>query len=303
MRRPADASAKDATAATWTALASQRDIVRQPETVPSELPARAIRPRPASDRFCEQPHLSVVVPVWNGVERLPRTLYGLHHLLSRQPYATELVIVDDCSEVAAVHTIRSFHEAVGGDDTRVQILRNDTNRGKGFSVSRGMLAATGRLRVFTDADLAYPAEEIESIVDALEQGNDLAVACRVLPESRYVMSPTFFSYLFTRHVMSRAFNALVRRLLVASVLDTQAGLKGFTREAAELIFPRLTIPRFAFDVECLYIAQRHRLKLTQVPVTFRYDDEPSTVSVLKDGGRMLTDLLRILLNGWRGRYE
>ena len=133
----------------------------------------------------------------------------------------------------------------------VRVLRNEQNRGKGFSVARGMLSATGALRVFTDADLAYPAEDIESIVDALEKGNDIALACRVLPESRYVMSPTFFPYLFTRHVMSRAYNAFVRRLLVRSVLDSQAGLKGFTRQAAELIFPRLTIPGFGFDVECL----------------------------------------------------
>src|SRR5206468_10883978 len=122
----------------------------QSEAVASDLPGRAIRSRPASVRFAEQPHLSVIVPVWNGAERLPRTLYGLHQLLSRQPYATELVIVDDCSDMAAVHTIQSFHEAVGGDDARVQVLRNDVNRGKGFSVSRGMLAATGVLRVFTD---------------------------------------------------------------------------------------------------------------------------------------------------------
>jgi hypothetical protein len=166
-----------------------------------------------------------------------------------------------------------------------------------------MLAGTGTLRVFTDADLAYPAEEIEAIVDALEKGSDIAIACRVLPESRYIMSPTFFPYLFTRHLMSRGYNALARRLLGSPVLDTQAGLKGFTGAAAELIFQRLTIPRFGFDVECLHIAQRHGLRLAQVPVTFRYDDEPSTVNVLRDSARMLADLGRILVNARRGRYD
>lgn len=247
------------------------------------------------------PYVSVIVPVWNGADRLPHTLYALHHLLERQLYATELVIVDDCSEIHAVRALEAFQAAVASP--RVRVLRNDCNRGKGFSVARGMLAATGALRIFTDADLAYPSEEIESIVDALEKGYDVAVGCRVLKGSRYIMSPAFFPYLVTRHLMSRAYNALVRRVLATPVLDTQAGLKGFTRAAAELIFSRLTIPRFGFDVECLYIAQRHGLRLTQIPVTFRYDDEPSTVSVLRDGARMLTDLGTILVNARRGRYE
>jgi hypothetical protein len=117
------------------------------------------------------------------------------------------------------------------------------------------------------------------------------------------MSPTFFPYLMTRHLMSRAYNAVIRRLLIASVLDSQAGLKGFTRDAAALIFQRLTIPRFGFDVECLYIATRHSLRLAQVPVTFRYDDEPSTVSIARDGARMLMDIAQIMLNARRGRYD
>ena len=263
--------------------------------------ATAAAARPA--RRTDSPYLSVIVPVWNGAEQLSRSLYSLHHLLAREPYPTELILVDDCSGPEAVHAIEAFREGLRDDDARIRVVRNDRNRGKGYSVKRGMLAAMGALRLFIDADLAYPPQEIDAIVDALERGNDVAVACRLLPESRYVMSPTFFPYLFTRHVMSRAYNTLVRRLLVGSIVDSQAGLKGFTRQAAELIFPRVTIHRFGFDVECLYIAQRHGLGLAQVPVTFRYDDEPSTVRFVRDGTRMLTDLGRIFVNARRGCYD
>ncbi|HEY2375071.1 MAG TPA: glycosyltransferase [Gemmatimonadaceae bacterium] len=266
-------------------------------------PAPLPRGRPVRSRLSSVPYLSVIVPVWNGAEQLSRTLYALHQLLTNEPYPTELIVVDDCSGPEAVHAIESFRDAVRRDDATVRVVRNNDNRGKGYSVKRGMLAATGELRVFIDADLAYPAGEIDAIVDALEKGNDVAVACRLLPGSRYVMSPAFFPYLFTRHLMSRAYNTFVRRVLVDSVVDSQAGLKGFTREAAELIFPRLTIHRFGFDVECLYIAQRHGQRLAQVPVTFRYDDEPSTVRFMRDGSRMVTDLARILVNARRGRYD
>jgi dolichyl-phosphate beta-glucosyltransferase len=250
-----------------------------------------------------QPYVSLIVPAWNGADLLSHTLFALHRLLSRQRYSTELIVVDDCSGPDTVRAIGNFSAAVAEEHTRVRVLRNERNQGKGFSVARGMLAAQGAIRVFTDADLAYPAEEIESIVDALEKGSDVAIACRVMRESRYVMSPAFFPYLFTRHLLSRAYNALVRALLIDAVLDTQAGLKGFTQAAAELIFPRLTIPRFGFDVECLYIAQRHRQRIAQVPVTFRYDDEPTTVKFARDGVRMLTDLGNIVINGWRGLYN
>lgn len=263
----------------------------------------APRPRAMELRRTEPTYLSVVVPVWNSARQLPRTLFALQRLLSGLPYSSELIVVDDHSDADTVNVLRQFDDAVERSGVRVRILRNERNHGKGFSVQRGILAAKGAVRVFTDADLAYPAEDIEAIVDALEHGSDVAVACRVLPGSRYVMSPTFFPYLFTRHLMSRAYNALVRGLLVPSVLDTQAGLKGFTREAAETIFPRLTIERFGFDVECLYIARRQRYRLVQVPVTFRYDDEPSTVRVLRDSARMFTDLGRIIVNARRGRYD
>ena len=245
------------------------------------------------------PHLTLVVPCYNGEDRLPTSLAALAQFLESQPYEAELVLVDDASAGPAARVLREF--AAGRP--RVTVLRNERNSGKGASVARGMLAGRGRYRVFTDADLAYPPEEVNTILRELETGADVAIACRVLPESRYVMSPSFFHYLYTRHVMSRVFNALVRAVLLRDVLDSQAGLKGFTARAAETVFPRLTIARFGFDVEALFIAQKHGLAVRQTAVHFRYDEEPTTVRFAQSAVTMALELLQVRLNDWRGRYD
>ncbi|MBK5189206.1 MAG: glycosyltransferase [Gemmatimonadaceae bacterium] len=244
------------------------------------------------------PHLSLIVPVYNGADRLPASLEQMRIFLCAQPYTWELILVDDCSNAETRAILDEFARSIAN----VRLIRNDENRGKGFSVTRGMRAAVGSYRVFTDADLAYPASEVGKILADLEGGADVAIACRVLAESRYLMSPTFFSYLYTRHVMSRVFNAMVRWTLIPRVLDTQAGLKGFTAHAAEIVFPRITIPGFGFDVEALFIARKHGLSLAQTPVFFRYDEEPTTVRFAEDALRMMRDLVHIRRNDWRGRY-
>ena len=245
-----------------------------------------------------EPHLTLVVPCYNGAERLPDSLRQLMVFLDAQPYECELILVDDCSADEAASLLRLFAAA----NPKVILLRNERNSGKGLSVARGMLAGRGRYRVFIDADLAYPPHEVNRILRALESGFDVAIACRVLPESRYLMSPSFFHYLYTRHVQSRVFNAMVRAVLLPGVLDSQAGLKGFTARAAQIVFSRITIARFGFDVEALFIAKTHGLSIRQVGVHFRYDEEPTTVRLVQSAATMAGDLLQVRFNGWRKRY-
>jgi dolichyl-phosphate beta-glucosyltransferase len=244
------------------------------------------------------PHLTLVVPCYNGEDRLPAALAQLSAFLALQPYSSELLLVDDCSAAPAAEVLQNYAAARPG----IRLIRNEKNLGKGKSVSRGMLAGRGRFRVFTDADLAYPPEEVNKILRDLEAGADVAIACRVLPESRYLMSPGFFHYLYTRHVMSRVFNLLARTILLRDVLDSQAGLKGFTAAAAEMVFPRITIPRFGFDVEALFIAQKHRLVVKQTAVYFRYDEEPTTVKFAQSAFTMAAELVQVRMNDWRGKY-
>jgi dolichyl-phosphate beta-glucosyltransferase len=245
------------------------------------------------------PALSLVIPVYNAADQLPATLAAVDAFASRHPESLEVLFVDDHSTEAETQRMLADYAR---RRSYARVLRNEVNRGKGFSVTRGMLAARGRHRVFTDVDLAYPLDQVQRIVGELENGHDIAIACRVLPASRYLMSPSFFHYLYTRHLMSRAFNKVVQAFLLPGILDTQAGLKGFTAEAARLCFSRTTIPGFGFDIECLYIAQQHGLSISQTAVTYRYDDEPTTVRFARDSNRMLQDIWKVKRNAWRGQY-
>ena len=243
--------------------------------------------------------LSIVVPVYNlPDDRLSSTLVELNDYRRTLQSSSELILVDDGSNAETAARLAVYAEREPG----VRLLRNPVNRGKGYAVVRGLMAAQGEHRVFTDADLAYPADQIDNVVRTLNLGFDIAIACRVLPESRYEMSPAFFRYLYSRHVMSRFFNAVVRVMLIPGILDSQAGLKGLTAAATMRLAPLMTVEGFAFDVELLYAAYLLGLHIGQMPVSFRYDSEPTTMHFLRDAVGMFADCVRIRRNAARGRY-
>lgn len=243
--------------------------------------------------------LSLVVPVYNGASLVQARMEAAKDYLARQPFACELIVVDDGSTDDTYRLACESAEGVPG----VTVLRGIRNRGKGARIGATFHGAMGRYLAFTDVDGAYPVEELGKLVEELRRGADVAIACRVLPESRYLISPAFFRYLYTRHLMGRFFNLLTRILLVPGIWDTQAGMKAFRRDAAARLFSRQTLHRFSFDVEILFLARQFRLQIAQVPVDFGYFREPTTVRFVRDSVSMMLDLLRIRRNHLLGRYR
>lgn len=243
--------------------------------------------------------LSLIIPSYNSAAFIADTLNCAARFLERRGEAWELIVVDDGSADGSIPLLSELAAA----NPAIRLVRNGANRGKGHAVRAGVMQSSGERVIFTDADLAYPLTEIDKIVRALDAGADVAVADRTSPHSLYHMSPAFFSYLYTRHLLSRVFNLMVRGWLGLAVRDCQAGLKGFSRAAADIVFPRQRLEGFAFDVELLYIARRFNLEVRQIPVEFRYFSEPSTVDFLRDSICALRDLVRVRLNAAQGRYR
>jgi dolichyl-phosphate beta-glucosyltransferase len=236
------------------------------------------------------PDLSVVIPAFNESRRLPGSLERLCRWLSGSRLAHEIVVVDDGSTDETAEAAR----AAGGD--RLVLLRHAPNRGKGYAVRRGMLAARGARRLMTDADLSTPIEELPQLMAELDRGADVAIGSRAVPGARIeIRQPAY------REAMGRVFNGLVQVLLLPGLHDTQCGFKLFTADAAEAAFGHTRLDGFSFDVEALYAVRRRGLRIAEVPVVWR-NDAASRVS-LGGGGAAFVDLLRIRLLAFGGAYD
>lgn len=241
--------------------------------------------------------LSVVIPAYNEERRLPPSLEKIVAFLRQQPYTSEILIIENGSTDQTTAVVEQFIDAHQESDDKVLVALLHSSPGKGAAVKRGMLAAQGDYRFICDADLAMPIAEIAKFLPpALAADSfEIAIASRELPGAIRYDEPVY------RHVMGRVFNFLVRVLAVPGIQDTQCGFKMFTRQAALLLFPLQRIDGWGFDVEVLYIARRHGLRLTEVPINWYYQRD-SRVRPIHDTVNMVRELLRIRRNGHNGLY-
>ena len=228
--------------------------------------------------------LSVVIPAYNEERRLGPTLEQVADYLSNQPWPTELIVVDDGSSDGTVALAQEFLER---SPVPGRLLVNEQNRGKGYSVRRGMMESTGRLALFSDADLSTPIQHTADLRAAIEAGADIAVGSRALRESDLAVPQPFL-----RQTAGRMFSVVQRSILGSGIRDTQCGFKMFTREAVQSVFPHQRLERWAFDAELIFIALRLGFSVVEVPV--RWVNSPDTkVNACADGMQMVRDLVRI----------
>lgn len=238
-------------------------------------------------------HLSVVVPAYNEEERLPRTLARLHEYYSQQDYPFDVTVVSDGSADGT----RKLAEEFAAAHPNFRVIEYHPNRGKGYAVRKGMLEAPGELVLFCDADLATPQEETEKLLERMRQGADVAIGSRPLKESRLEVRQPFY-----REFLGRSFNKFVQLMAVPGIDDTQCGFKLFTRKAAQDVFTRCKLDGFSFDVEALIIARDLGYRIDEVPIRWAHQ-EGSKVSLVRDGIKMLRDLVKLRLRGKRARLR
>ena len=231
--------------------------------------------------------LSIVIPAYNEGHRIGETLARTIAFCESHLSEWELIVVDDGSSDNTEQAVR--------DVAGVRYMRNEENRGKGYSVRRGMLAASCDPVLFTDADLSAPISEARRLLSAVEKGADVAIASRGFDVTTTVERTPL------RRLMAFSFRLLVRLLVISGINDTQCGFKMFRREAARTIFARQRLEGWGFDVELLFIARRHGLRIDEVPVSWTESNE----SRLKwyTPLAMAVDLLHIRVNAWLGRYR
>lgn len=237
------------------------------------------------DRPAVSNSLTIVVPAYNEAARIAPGLRTLCAWAAEHAPGCEIIVVDDGSR----DDTRAIVAGIAAEEGRVRLESLPVNRGKGAAVRRGVELAQRAWILLCDADLSTPIGEIDKLAAAAAAGADIAIASRDLPTSDIARHQPAY-----REALGRAFNGAVRALVLPGLKDTQCGFKLFESAAARRVFARMTIERFAFDVEVLYIARRLGYRIAEVGVRW-VDDARSTVDPWRDGMRMVQDIARIRL--------
>lgn len=224
--------------------------------------------------------VSLVIPAYNESAIVLDTIRAASAKLAELTEDYEVLIVDDGSTDGMAALVR------GCGDPHVRLEGYAPNHGKGRAVRTGMLAARGEVVLCTDADLAYGVDVFAVILDRFRAGDaGLVIGSRRLGGEGYKNYPPL------RILMSKCFG-LLSHMISGLPYDTQCGIKGYRREAAERIFSRCTTDGFSFDFEVLMRADRLGLKVEQIPVSV-VNFRESKVNVVKDSARMFRDVFRI----------
>jgi dolichyl-phosphate beta-glucosyltransferase len=229
-------------------------------------------------------YLSVVIASYNSGKALEKNLPVLANYLSECNFTYEIIVVDDGSnDDGLTAKIVQSNNCI--------YIKQNVNKGKGAAVKVGMLAAKGKYRIFTDADIPYEPQVIPSFLHYLDfKEFDLAVGDRSIGETDY-----YNKVGITRSLASKVFSFIVGRFIAGGIFDTQCGIKGFKAEVAEKIFNSTKINGFAFDVEIFHIALIYNYDIKRLPVKLRSQDGKS-VNVLSNSITMLFDLIKIMFN-------
>jgi dolichyl-phosphate beta-glucosyltransferase len=246
--------------------------------------------------------LTLVLPAYNEAERIGPALDELFAFLRRPaddegerggdaaalPADIEVLVVDDGSEDATISLVEARPEAAGSIDGVRLLVQHVPHGGKGAAVRAGMLAASGDLVIFTDADMATPPDQIPFLLQALVD-HDVALGSRIQPDGSD-MRATQPGY---RRLLGRIFHLVASVWVVGRVQDTQCGFKGFRREVAQDIFARQIVTSIVFDVELIYLARRRGYRIAVVPIRW-FDKRGSRMRARPSlAVRVAWDLFRI----------
>lgn len=240
-----------------------------------------------------RPYLSIVIPAHNEANRLPPSLQKIHDFLAMQPYEAEVVIVENGSHDRTLEVAQAFARNTPAPYVRVF---QESARGKGLAVRRGMLEARGEYRFICDADLSMPIEQVNRFLPPLLKDSQVAIGSREVKGAVRYDEPAY------RHLIGRVFNWMVRLVALPGLQDSQCGFKCFRADVAEDVFPLQKLGGMSFDVEVLFIARKRGYRIQEVPIDWYFDPD-SRVRLVNDSLRMFFDLIEIRRNAREGCYD
>lgn len=241
------------------------------------------------------PYLSVVIPAYNEERRITTTLLSVYEYLSRQSFTWEILVALDGPDDKTLPLVQQF----ASSRQNIRWIDRAENRGKGYTVREGMLAAKGEIRLFTDADNSTDMSHFDQMYPLFKKGRDVVICSRdekdVTGAGQAIPQP------YLKRLLGNTGNLFIQFVAVPGIWDTQCGFKAFTAEATQKIFSVARIDGWGFDIETLALARKFGYEISIIPA--RWIDHAETHVRFWNYGTTLFETVRVRYYLLTGAYD
>ncbi|MDD5748878.1 MAG: glycosyltransferase [Actinomycetota bacterium] len=207
-----------------------------------------------------QNEISVIVPAYNEEKAIYQSARQIVETLEKMDVQYEVILVDDGSTDNTGDEIRRAIK----DFPNVQGVFIKENVGKGNALRRGFQHSKYENICMIDADLDLPPYQIGTLDQIMrEKRADIVIGSKRHPQSR-------LNYPWYRKLYSTTYYFLILVMFGLPVKDTQTGIKIFSREVLERVFPRVVCKQYTLDLELLVVANRLGFKIAEAPVVLEF---------------------------------
>jgi dolichyl-phosphate beta-glucosyltransferase len=236
--------------------------------------------------------LSIIIPAYNESAIIEDSLKKIGNFLSEKDFQYEIILVNDGSTDDTLNIVTLLSSI----NSRIRVI-NISHKGKGAAVKKGILESKAKWNFLCDADLSMSIDQLDKFLTLINQDSsvDIIISNRSDINSNVYKEPPM------RHYLGIIFNIFVRLLLLKNFHDTQCGFKLFKNSTTLKIFKLQKINGFCFDVEILYLANKFKKNIKQIPIEWHYNSN-SSVRIF-NGSKAFIDLVFILIFRIFKKYE
>ena len=232
--------------------------------------------------------ISVIIPCFNSEKYILKNIVKLRDYINKINYKYEVIIIDDCSIDKTYEVVKNFIIK----NKNIRIYKNYSNKGKSYSLIRGIKKSKFNKIIIIDSDLPY-FSKLNILIKKLSH-YDFVFIDRGHKKSKNIEKNKSI-YQITRASIGYFINLIIRNVFSIKIRDTQAGLKGFIKPK---YFSKLNFfsKRFFFDLELLLYFISKKKNLFSIPVLFKVPTN-STIKIFsfKKNFEVIKELIIICL--------
>lgn len=245
--------------------------------------------------------ISIVIPLYNEEKRIvttfPKIIEFLEHFVKNKKLSTELVFVNDGSKDNTKQILRKlFRQKQTHPQITITFATYPKNMGKGFALRKGFKKASGDFILFMDADLSTPLKHLKVFVEKMEEKQQIIIGSRKMKGAKVKKHQPWI-----RENLGKGFTLLSNIFLVWGISDFTCGFKMFPKKQGKHLFSLLTINRWGFDSEVLFLAKKHKYKILEIPVEW-INDSSTKVNLKRDVFQSLKEIIQIRINNLKKLY-